>query len=61
MFSRALAGLLALALLQAPLALADRAIRFSTSEGTKRAEFKLNSDTDCVLENDRISCARARK
>jgi hypothetical protein len=60
MSSRALAGLLALALLQAPLALADRAIRFS-SEGTKRAEFKLNSDTDCVLENDRISCARARK
>ena len=61
MSSKALTGLLALALLQASLALADQAIRFTTGEGTKRAEFQLNSDTDCVLENDRISCARARR
>jgi hypothetical protein len=61
MLLRILAGLIALALLHAPAAAADEAIRFSTKDGKKRAEFKLNGDMECILENDRISCVPASK
>jgi hypothetical protein len=61
MLSRNFAGLLALALLHAPLAAADEPIRFSTNDGKKRAEFQLNGNMECILENDRISCVPASK
>jgi hypothetical protein len=58
---RILAGLLALPLLHVPFAAADEAIRFSTSDGIKRAEFKLNGNVQCILENGRISCVPPSK
>jgi hypothetical protein len=61
MLLRILAGLLTLTLLHAPLAAADEAIRFSTDDGNKRAELKLNGNMECILENDRISCVPASK
>ena len=61
MLSSNFAGLLAVALLHAPLAPADEAIRFSTHDGTKQAEFKLNGNMECILENDRGSCVPASK
>lgn len=61
MFSRVFAGLLAVALLQAPLVLADEAIRSGTSDGRKHAEINLNPDPDCLLESDRIACGRASR
>jgi hypothetical protein len=61
MFFRIFAGLLVLTLLYASGAAADEPIRFSTNDGKKRAEFKLNDDMECILENDRISCVPASK
>jgi hypothetical protein len=56
------AGVLTFALLQAPFAAADQSIHFSTNDdGKKRAEFKLNGNMECILENDRISCVPASK
>jgi hypothetical protein len=57
MLSRTPPALLALALAQAPAASADDTIRFSVDEGKQRAEFTLNGNLECVLENGRISCA----
>ncbi len=56
MLFRILAGLLALALVQAPAAVADNTIRFTMDAGKKRAEFRLNGNIECILENDRITC-----
>jgi len=58
MFATILAAVLAFTFttLQAPAAGADEQIHFSTSDGKKRAEFKLNGNMECILENDRISC-----
>ena len=36
-------------------------IHFTVNDGTKRAEFKLNGNMECILENDRISCVPASK
>jgi hypothetical protein len=61
MFVRIHTGLLVFMLLHAPLALADDTIRFSIEDGKKRAEFKLNGNMECILENDRISCVPTSK
>ncbi len=61
MFASILAGLLTITLLQAPPAAAEEPIHFSTNDGKKRAEFKLNGNMECILENDRISCVPASK
>jgi hypothetical protein len=59
MLSRTFPALLALALALVPATAAagDDAIRFTTGDGQQRAEFKLNGKLECVLENDRITCA----
>jgi hypothetical protein len=61
MLFRSHVGLLTLTLLQAPLATADDTIRFSSVDGTRRAEFNLNGNMECVLENDRITCVPTSK
>lgn len=54
-------ALLALTVLHAPWAAADEAIQFSTNDGKKRAEFQLNGNMECILENDRIGCVPPSK
>lgn len=61
MVSRILSGLLALVLLQASLTVAGAAIPFNASAGGKHAERELSSNSECILENDRIDCVRARR
>ena len=68
MFASILAGALTVTLLQAPAAATDEPIHFSTNpihfttnDGTKRAEFKLNGNMECILENDRGSCVPASR
>lgn len=64
MFATILAAVLALTftVLQVPAAGANEPIHFSTSDdGKKRAEFKLNGNMECILENDRISCVPTSK
>ena len=56
MFIRIHPALLALTLAQAPAVLAEDMIRVSVEDGKKRAEFRLNGNLDCVLENQRITC-----
>jgi hypothetical protein len=60
-FATILAGVLTVAIPQAPAAATEEPIHFSTADGTKRAEFKLNGNMECILENDRISCVPASK
>ena len=61
MFASILAGVLTFALPQAPAVAADEPIHISVSDGKKRAEFKLNGNMECILENDRISCVPTSK
>ena len=64
MYATIVAGVLAFTftVLQAPAADANEQIHFSTSDdGKKRAEFKLNGNMECILENDRISCVPTSK
>lgn len=51
-------ALLALTFAQAPAVFSAEMISVSVEAGKQRAEFKLNGNLECVLENQRITCAR---
>lgn len=56
MVSSIIFGLLTVTLLHAPIGAADEAIHFSTNDGRKHTELKLNGNMECILENERIGC-----
>ena len=57
MFPKISRSLLVLALAQAPSIAAADTIRVIVEDGQKRAEFRLNGELDCVLEDQQIKCA----
>jgi hypothetical protein len=61
MIARLIFCALAALLLQAPAVQADDTIRVSTTNGKQRAEFTLNGELACVLENERVVCAPPSK
>jgi hypothetical protein len=56
MFRKINTGLLLLALAELPAGLAKEPIRVSVDDGQKRAEFRLNGELECVLQDQRITC-----